>query len=264
MLLNLRDFEASAREALDPVYFDYVAGGARDEVTVRANVAAFRQLSLLPRVLRGREKRELDISLFGSRASMPVLLSPTAFHRLAHPEGELATARAAAAAGAIMIVSMASTVAVEEVAAAARAAAPDRPTALWFQLYLQPDLEFTEALVRRATEAGCTALVVVWLIEMPATPVESGAVVAAGVTLEEPPPRTAYATAASRATPSTITARRRRTSSRSSLTELRKAFMGSPGRSRERLARSTWRASRQGWQPGSPTRPPGRSSLPRR
>ncbi|QMU71719.1 alpha-hydroxy acid oxidase [Streptacidiphilus sp. P02-A3a] len=160
MRLNIRDFESSARAALDPVHYDYVAGGARDEVTVRANEAAFRQLSLLPRVLRGREKRELDVSLFGSRASMPVLLSPTAFHRLAHPEGELATARAAAAAGAIMVVSMASTVAVEDVAAAARRAAPDRPTALWFQLYLQPDLDFTEALVRRATEAGCTALVV--------------------------------------------------------------------------------------------------------
>ncbi|MFC1408560.1 alpha-hydroxy acid oxidase [Streptacidiphilus sp. N1-12] len=160
MFLNVRDFEEVARTRLDPVYYDYVAGGARDEVTLRANEEGFQRLSLLPRVLRGREKRELDVSLFGSRASMPVLLSPTAFHRLVHPEGELATARAAAAAGAIMIVSMASTVAVEEVAAAARAAVPDRAPALWFQLYLQPDLEFTEALVRRATEAGCTALVV--------------------------------------------------------------------------------------------------------
>ena len=160
MLLNLADYEAAAREALDPVYYDYVAGGARDEVTLRANREAFGRLNLLPRVLRGRDKRELDCTLFGAQMSMPVLLSPTAFHRLAHPEGELATARAAAAAGAVMTVSMASTVAVEDIAAAARAVATERPPALWFQLYLQPDPGVTEALVDRATAAGCAALVV--------------------------------------------------------------------------------------------------------
>jgi 4-hydroxymandelate oxidase len=156
--LTVRDFEAAAREVLDPVHYDYVAGGARDEITVRANETAFTNLCLLPRVLRGREKRETDITLLGSHSSMPILISPTAFHKLAHPEGELATARAAAAAGAIMITSMASTVAVEDVAAAARATAPD--AVLWFQLYIQPDLEVTEALLARATAAGCQALVV--------------------------------------------------------------------------------------------------------
>jgi 4-hydroxymandelate oxidase len=156
--LMVRDFEAAARELLDPVYYDYVAGGARDEVTVRANEAGFADLRLLPRVLRGREKRELDVTLFGSRATMPVLISPTAFHKLVDPEGELATARAAAAAGVIMITSMASTVAIEDVAAAAGSVAPDPE--LWFQLYIQPDLEVTEALVARATAAGCRALVV--------------------------------------------------------------------------------------------------------
>jgi 4-hydroxymandelate oxidase len=160
VMLNLRDFEAAAREKLDPVHYDYVAGGARDEITVRANEAAFQRISLLPRVLRGREKRELGVELFGARASMPVVLSPTAFHRLAHPDGEAATARAAAAAGTVMIVSMASTVAVEKVAAAAREAAVDRAPDLWFQLYIQPDLDITEALVDRAVSAGCSALVV--------------------------------------------------------------------------------------------------------
>jgi 4-hydroxymandelate oxidase len=83
---------------------------------------------------------------------MPIFVSPTAFHRLAHPDGELATARAAAKAGVIMIVSMASTVAVEDVA--------QEGGTLWFQLYLQPDLAVTEAIVRRAERAGARALVV--------------------------------------------------------------------------------------------------------
>ena len=159
-LLTVRDFEAVARLSLEPVYYDYVAGGARDEVTVRANEEGFARLSLLPRVLRGNTKRDVSVSLFGSRASMPVLISPTAFHRLVCAEGEVATGRAAARADTILIASMASTVAVGEVAAAARAAVPDREPGLWFQLYLQPDREDTLALVRRATEAGCTALVV--------------------------------------------------------------------------------------------------------
>jgi len=155
---TVHDFERAARARLDPVYADFIAGGARDEITVRANEAAFTRLQLLPRVLRGSAARELGITLLGSRASMPVLLSPTAFHKLVDPEGELATARAAAAAGAIMIVAMASTVAVGEIADAARAAGDD--VSLWFQLYIQPDLDITETLVKRATDAGCTALVV--------------------------------------------------------------------------------------------------------
>ncbi|HEV2634563.1 MAG TPA: alpha-hydroxy acid oxidase [Actinocrinis sp.] len=159
-LLTLRDFEAVARERLDPVHYDYVAGGARDEVTVRANEAGFQQVRLLPRVLRGRAKLDLGVTLFGDHSSMPVVISPTAFHKLADLEGELATARAAALADTIMIVSMASTTDVRNVADAARAAVPGRDPRLWFQLYLQPDLEDTAALVRRATEAGCSALVV--------------------------------------------------------------------------------------------------------
>ncbi|MER5216272.1 alpha-hydroxy acid oxidase [Streptomyces sp. NPDC002838] len=158
MQYTVHDFETAARAKLDPVYADFIAGGARDEITVRANEAVFGRLQLLPRVLRGSTARELDLDLLGSRARLPVLLSPTAFHKLVDPEGELATARAAAAAGAIMIVSMASTVAVGEIAAAVRATDDDVP--LWFQLYIQPDLELTEALVRRATDAGCAALVV--------------------------------------------------------------------------------------------------------
>jgi 4-hydroxymandelate oxidase len=155
---TIAEFEAAARQRLDPVHYDYYAGGAQDEITLAENEAAFRKLRLLPRVLRGSDKRDLSIELLGSRASMPILIAPTAFHRLAHADGELATARAAALAGTIMIVSMASTTAIEDVAAAAREVAPD--PALWFQLYLQPDLEFTEAIVRRAEAAGVKAFVV--------------------------------------------------------------------------------------------------------
>ena len=158
-MLSLREFESEARRRLDPAVYDFFAGGADDEITLRSNEAAFARIGLLPRALRGSAKRELEVTLLGCRASMPVLIAPTAFHRLAHPEGECATARAVAAAGTIFIVSMASTVAITEVAAAAREAAGTGPN-LWFQLYIQPDLGFTEAVVRRAEAAGCKALVV--------------------------------------------------------------------------------------------------------
>ncbi len=158
-LVNLAEIEAAGRAALDPVYVDYIAGAARDEITARANETAFARLRLLPRMLRGSHKRELAVNLLGSSASMPIIVSPTAFHKLLHPDGELATARAVAAADTIMIVAMAATVAVDQVAAAARAATGGRAS-LWFQLYIQPDLELTEILVRRASAAGCEALVV--------------------------------------------------------------------------------------------------------
>jgi 4-hydroxymandelate oxidase len=158
--VTVRAFEEVARRRLDPVHYDYVAGGARDEVTVGANEAGFARLALLPRVLRGNDKRPLETLLLNSWASMPVLLSPTAFHRLMTPDGERATARAAAAAGAILITSMAATVAVEDVIAASREAAGNAAPDVWFQLYLQPRWEVTEALVDRATRAGAAALVV--------------------------------------------------------------------------------------------------------
>jgi 4-hydroxymandelate oxidase len=157
--LSLRELETEARTRLDPAVYDFFAGGADDELTLRENEAAFVRIDLLPRVLRGSGNPRLDGTLLGCRTSMPVVIAPTAFHRLAHADGERATARAAAAAGAIMIASMASTVAIDEVAAAAREAG-GREASLWFQLFIQPDLGFTESVVRRAEAAGCTAIVV--------------------------------------------------------------------------------------------------------
>jgi 4-hydroxymandelate oxidase len=151
-LVNLRDFEAAARTCLDPVYYDYFASGAQDETTVAANEAAFRSRTLIPRVLRGCPPPRLETSVLGQTAAMPVLIAPTAFHRLACPDAEVATGRAAAAADVIMIAAMLSTVTIEEIAATG--------AKLWFQLYIQPDLAFTESLVRRAETAGCRALVV--------------------------------------------------------------------------------------------------------
>jgi 4-hydroxymandelate oxidase len=137
----LAELHDKARAVLDPVHYDFFAGGVGDEVVLAENEAAFRRLALLPRVLRGRQ----------TSAGFPVLISPTAFHKLAHPDGELATARAAA--GTTLVASMAATVPIADVVAAATGP-------VWFQLYVQPDMDVTEALVRRAERAGCAALVV--------------------------------------------------------------------------------------------------------
>ncbi|HEY1700667.1 MAG TPA: alpha-hydroxy acid oxidase [Trebonia sp.] len=158
--ITVRDFEEAARANLDPVYFDYVSGGARDEVTLRANEAGFARLGLLPRMLRGNEKRSQQTRLLGSRASLPVVVSPTAFHKLMTPEGERATARAAAAADTILITGLAATVAVADVVAAAREAGGDAAPDVWFQLYIQPRADITAELVDRAARAGAAALVV--------------------------------------------------------------------------------------------------------
>ncbi|HEX6682284.1 MAG TPA: alpha-hydroxy acid oxidase [Candidatus Limnocylindrales bacterium] len=151
MKLSLRALEVVARARLEPEVFDFFAGGADDEETLRANEDAFGRIGLIPRVLRA-ERPEISQTILGVPVRTPVVIAPTAFHRLAHPEGELATARAAASAGALYIVSMAATTPIEAVAAAG--------DATWFQLYIQPDLGFTEAVLRRAEVAGCRGIVV--------------------------------------------------------------------------------------------------------
>ncbi|MFJ2637168.1 alpha-hydroxy acid oxidase [Streptomyces sp. NPDC087422] len=155
VLSALRD---RARARLDPVHWDFYEGGAGTETALAENERAFARLALLPRVLTGTGHPDTGVSLPGGRASMPVVVSPTAFHRLAHPDGERATARAAAAADTVLITSQAATTPVDEVTAAARSVQSD--AVVWFQLYLQPEAEVTAALVRRAEKAGCTALVV--------------------------------------------------------------------------------------------------------
>ncbi|XVV08472.1 alpha-hydroxy acid oxidase [Actinoplanes sp. CA-131856] len=132
--------------------WDFFAGGAGEERTLRANEEAYGKRRLVPRVLRGAGERDLRTTLLGTAMSMPVLIAPTAFHRLAHPSGEAGTAAAARRSGTVMVVSMAATQPVEEIAASG--------AALWFQLYPQPDKEFQRHVIARAENAGCRALVV--------------------------------------------------------------------------------------------------------
>ncbi|HEX5723963.1 MAG TPA: alpha-hydroxy-acid oxidizing protein, partial [Longimicrobiaceae bacterium] len=145
--LNLEEYEAAARERLSRAAYDYFAGGAEDEVTLRANRAAFGRFWLRPRVLVDVGRVDASVEVLGTRIPFPVLLAPVAFQRLAHPEGERATARAAHTAGTVMVASTLATCCIEEIAAAA-------PAALWFQLYVYRDRELTRELVRRAEAAG--------------------------------------------------------------------------------------------------------------
>ena len=151
--LNVDDFEQAARENLDPGAYGYFAGGAGDEQTLRENAAAFARWQLRPRVLVDVGEVSTATTVLGTDVSLPLLVAPTAFHRLAHPDGELATARAAAAAGTIMCLSTLSSVSPAELAAAA----PGAPQ--WFQLYWSQDRGFTKGLVESVAEAGFRALV---------------------------------------------------------------------------------------------------------
>lgn len=151
--LNLEDFERLMRRKLDPVTCDYYLGGAADEITLRDNAAAWQRLRLLPRALRDVGTRYLRALLQGQPIDLPVIVGPTAFQALAHPEGELATARAAEAAGTVMVLS---TLANHSMAQVRRAAPGLR---LWFQLYVYRDREVTRALIDQARDAGVEALV---------------------------------------------------------------------------------------------------------
>jgi isopentenyl diphosphate isomerase/L-lactate dehydrogenase-like FMN-dependent dehydrogenase len=148
---NVADLEAIAKRRLPGPVYDYYAGGAEDEVTLAANQAAFRQVFLRPRALVGVGSVDTATTALGAPISMPVLVAPTAYQRMAHPEGELATARAAGAAGTIMVVSTIASTSLEDIAKAATGR-------LWFQVYVQPDRGFARELARRAEAAGYKAL----------------------------------------------------------------------------------------------------------
>ena len=154
------DYEALARERMSDAAWAYFAGGAGDEWTLRENAAAFDRLPLRTRALRDMRGATTRTALLGCDLAAPILLAPVAFQRMAHPDGELATVLAAGAIDVPMVVSTQASLPVEAIAE--QAAAP-----LWFQLYIQPDRDFTEALVRRAEAAGYRALVVT--VDAPAT-----------------------------------------------------------------------------------------------
>ena len=151
-ILNLAELEALARSRLPQLAWDYYASGADDERCVARNRDAFAKLALHYRVLVDVATRDLSTTVLGQRIAMPIAVAPTAFHRLAHRDGELASVRAAGDAGTLFVLSTLSTTAVEDVIAAATAP-------VWFQLYIYRDRGATEALVRRVEAAGCRALV---------------------------------------------------------------------------------------------------------
>ena len=150
--LNLADFETAAVRQLSQMVYDYYAGGAGDEVLLGTSRAAWNAIALRYRVLRDVSQRSLACAILGQELSWPMFVAPMAFQQMAHPDGELATARAAEATGTGMILSTLSTTSIEDVRAACTGP-------LWFQLYIYRDREASRALVQRAQAAGCDALV---------------------------------------------------------------------------------------------------------
>lgn len=147
------DVEARAKDLLEPGLFDYFAGGAGDEITLRDNVASWQRLALAPRVLMGVEHRDSSVTLLGRRRAHPVLVAPMAYQRGAHPDAESGMARAATSTGSTLVLSSQTTTDPREVAEASGDG--DR----WLQLYVFKDRAVTDDLVQAAVEGGYEALV---------------------------------------------------------------------------------------------------------
>lgn len=155
------DYETYARERMTEQAWAYLSGGAADELTLRENCTAFESLRLKGRVLRDLAGGNTSLSLFGDRFEHPILLAPVAYQKLAHPQGELASALGAAALKACMVVSTQASVSLEDIASSVSSQGQTAgQSPLWFQLYLQADRGFTLELVQRAEAAGYRALVV--------------------------------------------------------------------------------------------------------
>ena len=148
------EWEERARETLEQGPFDYVAGGAGSESTVRANRQAFERRRLRPRMLTGNAERDLSIDVLGLRSPAPFLLGPVGVLSIVHPEAELGVARASKATGVPMVLSSAASTALEDVAAELGEAQR------WFQLYWWGDRDLAGSLVDRASAAGYGAIVV--------------------------------------------------------------------------------------------------------
>jgi isopentenyl diphosphate isomerase/L-lactate dehydrogenase-like FMN-dependent dehydrogenase len=148
------DWEARAEEQLEPGPFHYIAGGAGSEATMRANLEAFERRRLRPHMLRGNTERDISVEVLGTRSPAPFLLAPIGVLSIAHDDGELAVARAAAATGVPLVLSSAASHSIEEIAEAMG----DAPR--WFQLYWANDREICQSFVRRAEASGYGAIVV--------------------------------------------------------------------------------------------------------
>jgi 4-hydroxymandelate oxidase len=150
--INISDFESLAKEKLSQMAYDYYSGGAHDEITLKENCEAYKRIFLKYRVLIDVSKRDLSTEVIGQKISMPVMIAPTAFHKMAHSEGEVAVAKAAKSQDTIMILSTLSNSDVEDVVKA-------NPEKTWFQLYVYEDREITRDLIKRVEQAGCKAIV---------------------------------------------------------------------------------------------------------
>lgn len=151
-LINIYDYEKEALKKLPKMVGDYYASGANDEITLQENHRAYDRLKLKYKVLRDISERDISSSILGQDISMPLIIAPTAFHKMAHPQGEIATAQGVGNMNTIMILSTLSTCSIEEVT-------QSTTSSIWFQLYIYRDREATRELVKKAEKAGCKAIV---------------------------------------------------------------------------------------------------------
>ncbi|XP_010534951.1 PREDICTED: peroxisomal (S)-2-hydroxy-acid oxidase GLO4-like isoform X2 [Tarenaya hassleriana] len=150
--VNVNEFQQLAKKILPKMHYDFYAGGSEDQHTLKENIEAFHRITLRPRVLTDVSRIDMSVSILGYRISAPVMIAPTARHKLAHPQGEIATARAAASSKTIMIVSYMSTCTVEEIAASCNAVR-------FLQLYVFKKRDITARMVKRAENSGYKAIV---------------------------------------------------------------------------------------------------------
>ncbi|XP_028122895.1 peroxisomal (S)-2-hydroxy-acid oxidase GLO4-like isoform X3 [Camellia sinensis] len=149
--VNVNEFQELARRAVPKMYFDFYNGGAEDQHTLRENMEAFRRITFRPRVLIDVRRIDMSTTILGYPTSAPIMSAPTGMHRLAHPEGEVATARAAAACNTIMAMSFSANCTVEEVASSCNAIR-------FFQTYVYKRRHVTAVLVQRAERNGFKAI----------------------------------------------------------------------------------------------------------
>ncbi len=152
IIANIADLRRLAYKRLPRVLFDFIDGGAQDELTLRANQADFNRISLVQRVLRDVSARDQSVMVMGQKYDLPLILSPTGMTGLFWPDGALEAARAATDAGAGFCLSSMSTSTVENIKEVAK-------TPTWFQLYVMRDRGMSRELIERAKAAGCSALV---------------------------------------------------------------------------------------------------------
>ncbi|XP_074577845.1 glycolate oxidase 3-like [Curcuma longa] len=151
-ITNVSEYEQIAKQKLPKMIYDYYASGAEDQWTLRENRSAFSRILFRPRILVDVSNIDMSTTVLGFKISMPIMIAPTAMQKMAHPEGELATARAASAANTIMILSSWSTSSVEEVNSTG-------PGVRFFQLYVYKDRNVVRQIVGRAEKAGFKAIV---------------------------------------------------------------------------------------------------------